>query len=116
VPEVWVSNASPVIVLAKVGRLDRLTNRSDELLLPEVVRTNGGTPISSLTKSPLEQTDIRVYQDRVGNWVQKFRTRDEGLLFATAQFGRYREIERFLEEHLASESARRTQLLGRPKS
>jgi predicted nucleic acid-binding protein len=37
VPEVWVANASPVIVLAKVGCLDLLTNLSDELLLPEVV-------------------------------------------------------------------------------
>ena len=60
--------------------------------------------------------DIQVYQDRVGNWVQKFRTSDEGLLFATAQFGRYREIERFLKEHLASESALRAELARRPKS
>lgn len=31
--EVWVANASPVIVLAKVGRLDLLKKLSDELLL-----------------------------------------------------------------------------------
>ena len=36
-PEVGVANASPVIVLAKVGCLDLLANLSDELLLPEVV-------------------------------------------------------------------------------
>ncbi len=36
-PEVWVANASPVIVLAKVGYLDLLTHLSDELFLPEAV-------------------------------------------------------------------------------
>ncbi len=60
--------------------------------------------------------DIQVYQNREGNWVQKFRTGDEGLLFATAQFGRYREIERFLKEHLASEAAMRAALSRRAKS
>ena len=60
--------------------------------------------------------DIQVYQNREGNWVQKFRTGDEGLLFATAQFGRYREIEHFLTEHLASEPAMRAALARRAKS
>ena len=36
-PEVWVVNASPVITLAKAGRLDLLTRLTDDLLLPDAV-------------------------------------------------------------------------------
>ena len=35
--EVWVANASPVIVLAKVGHLALLKELADELLLPDAV-------------------------------------------------------------------------------
>lgn len=41
------------------------------------------------------------YKDRTGNWVQAFRKPDDGLLFATAQFGRYSQIKQFLDEHFA---------------
>lgn len=37
--EVWVANASPVIVLAKVGYLELLRKLPEELLLPEAVVT-----------------------------------------------------------------------------
>jgi hypothetical protein len=37
VTEVWVPNASPVIVLAKVGHLALLNELTDELLLPDAV-------------------------------------------------------------------------------
>jgi uncharacterized protein len=37
VSEVWIANASPVIVLAKVGYLNLLTELSTELLLPTLV-------------------------------------------------------------------------------
>lgn len=43
--------------------------------------------------------DVRV-ADRKGNWVQKFVSPDDAQLYATAQFYRYQEVERFLEEHL----------------
>lgn len=36
-PEIWVVNASPVIVLARVDQLHLLKDLSDELLLPEAV-------------------------------------------------------------------------------
>jgi len=39
--------------------------------------------------------------DREGNWVQKFVSPDDAQLYASAQFFRYQEIERFLNEHLA---------------
>lgn len=35
--EVWVANASPVIVLAKIGHLDLLVKLSREVLLPQAV-------------------------------------------------------------------------------
>lgn len=37
--------------------------------------------------------------DRFGNWVQKFRSVEDGSLFVTAQFSRYQEVERFIEEN-----------------
>lgn len=40
------------------------------------------------------------FADRKGNWVQKFVSPDDAQLYATAQFYRYQEVERFLEEHL----------------
>lgn len=43
--------------------------------------------------------DLSVYQDRKGNWVQKFSTQEDALLFAAAQFHRYHEVEAFIEEH-----------------
>lgn len=43
--------------------------------------------------------DVQV-ADRKGNWVQKYVSSDDAQLYATAQFYRYQEVERFLEEHL----------------
>jgi hypothetical protein len=37
---------------------------------------------------------------RKGNWVQKYRSDDEAMLFASSQFSRFQEVERFLEENL----------------
>lgn len=39
--------------------------------------------------------------DRKGNWVQKFVNPDDALLYASAQFFRYQEAERFLSEHFS---------------
>ena len=46
--------------------------------------------------------DISVHTDRKGNWVQKFNTPQDAALFATAQFGRYSEVEQFLKEHFST--------------
>ncbi|MDX9945348.1 MAG: DUF4062 domain-containing protein [Azonexus sp.] len=43
--------------------------------------------------------------DRKGNWVQKFVTADDAQLYASAQFYRYQEVERFLEEHFKNQVA-----------
>lgn len=37
--------------------------------------------------------------ERKGNWVQKFRTHEDGSLFVSAQFGRYQEVEQFIREN-----------------
>lgn len=48
---------------------------------------------------------IYKYKDRKGNWVQKFRSKEDGELFAFAQFGRYAEVEAYLEEHFGDPAA-----------
>ncbi len=45
------------------------------------------------------------FADREGNWVQKFVTADDAQLYASAQFYRYQEVERFLEEHFKNKTA-----------
>jgi hypothetical protein len=49
--------------------------------------------------------DLKVYQDRKGNWVQQFVSADDAQLFVTAQFHRYAQVERFLQEHFADQQA-----------
>ena len=50
------------------------------------------------------QHDIHV-ADRKGNWVQKFVTVNDAQLYASAQFYRYQEVERFLDEHFMNQAA-----------
>ena len=38
------------------------------------------------------------YKDRQGNWVQKYNSVPDAMLFATAQFSRYQEAEAFIQE------------------
>jgi Domain of unknown function (DUF4062) len=42
--------------------------------------------------------------ERDGNWVQKFRSTEDGSLFAAAQFFRYQEVEEFIKENFAGGS------------
>jgi hypothetical protein len=42
------------------------------------------------------------FRDRKGNWVQKFVSGEDALRYATSQFHRFQEVERFLEEQLAN--------------
>ncbi len=43
-------------------------------------------------------------KERKGNWVQKYYLDNEALLFATAQFYRYQEVEAFIRENLKNSS------------
>jgi hypothetical protein len=37
--------------------------------------------------------------ERAGNWVQKFRSTEDGSVFVVAQFFRYQEVEQFIKEN-----------------
>lgn len=39
-------------------------------------------------------------KDREGNWVQKYASDQDGLVFVVAQFFRYQEVEAFIQERL----------------
>jgi len=39
--------------------------------------------------------------ERVGNWVQEFETDADALVFTTAQFSRFQEVERFIETNMS---------------
>lgn len=56
--------------------------------------------------------DLKVYQDRKGNWVQKFGEPDDVKLFSTAQFSRYRDVQKFLDEQFANEQEVQTRANG----
>ncbi|MFH1984070.1 MAG: DUF4062 domain-containing protein [Pseudomonadota bacterium] len=49
--------------------------------------------------------DLKTYQDRTGNWVQKFTSDQDAKLFATAQFGRYAEVVEFLRNYFEKPDA-----------
>ena len=49
--------------------------------------------------------DIQVYRDKKGNWIQKFSRNPDAQLFVTAQFYRYDDVARFLEEQLKDQRA-----------
>ena len=40
--------------------------------------------------------------ERNGNWVQEYRSDEDALLFASAQFSRFQEVEEFIKENLAN--------------
>jgi len=46
------------------------------------------------------RNDLVVYQDREGNWVQKYSDDRDINLFATFQFSRYRQVESYVNEQL----------------
>lgn len=46
--------------------------------------------------------DTRPLAERHGNWVQEFRSDEDALLYASAQFSRYQEVEKFIIENLGN--------------
>jgi hypothetical protein len=57
--------------------------------------------------------DLKTYQARTGNWVQKFSSDQDAKLFATAQFGRYAEVEEFLRNCFAKPEVVRQEISRR---
>ena len=77
----------------------------------------------SLKKNATSLSDLRVldlYEDAAlkhkdadrakGNWVQKFSSDEDALLFASSQFSRYQEVEAFLRENFTEEKAMKQHL------
>ena len=66
-PERWVVNASPLIVLAKIDKLDLLTHLADELLVPQAVvdEINAGPEVDAarafLASSPLPVVEVSAH-------------------------------------------------------
>lgn len=52
------------------------------------------------------------FLERKGNWVQKFHSAEDALLFASAQFHRYGEIENFLRDNLGNPDAVKAAIKG----
>ena len=57
--------------------------------------------------------DLKTYRNRTGNWVQKFSSNEDAKLFATAQFGRYGEVEEFIRNQFNDAAAIRREVEGR---
>jgi hypothetical protein len=53
--------------------------------------------------------DIKVYQDRKGNWVQKYARQEDAKLFVTAQFMNYADVRQFLQAQFADPASVRRQ-------
>lgn len=71
-PERWVINASPIIVLAKIDSLDLITQLADEIIVPQAVvdEINAGPeddPARSfLASSPLPVVDVSAHPTILG--------------------------------------------------
>lgn len=48
------------------------------------------------------RNDQKSLSERHGNWVHKYDTDEDALLFASAQFSRFQEVERFIQENMAN--------------
>lgn len=55
--------------------------------------------IDMYEEAVLSQTPLR---DRQGNWVQKYQNTEDALLFTSAQFSRFQEVEAFIKENLSN--------------
>lgn len=65
----------------------------------------GAKSISDLRVIDMYEEAIRNTEplaERPGNWVQEFHADEDALLFAAAQFSRFQEVERFIQENLAN--------------
>ncbi len=67
--------------------------------------SKGARSISDLRVIDMYEEAIlntRPLSERHGNWVQEFSTDEDALLFASAQFSRYQEVEKFITENLGN--------------
>ena len=82
----------------KHTKSNRLVNRS-LLAVKKSAVIDDLRVIDMYEEAVISQKPLR---DRQGNWVQKFQSDEEALLFATSQFSRYQEVEEFIKENLSN--------------
>lgn len=51
-------------------------------------------------------------EERKGNWVQKFQSDDDALLYAVSQFSRYQEVEEFIQNNVTDAPGVRERIVG----
>lgn len=96
----WLLAHDHVVFLRRFLRDIRRDEPEKRLKLP-LKKTAGS--ISDLRVIDMYEDAIRQsepFPERNGNWVHKFASDEEALHFATAQFSRFQEVERFIEENL----------------
>lgn len=105
----WVLSHSDVVfarsLLMNLGHGDAESRRALQLKKNTVIddlRVIDMYEAATLADKPIGE--------RKGNWVQKFRSTEDAALYATAQFSRYQEVERFVQENLADEDAVRASI------
>lgn len=59
------------------------------------------------------RSEVAHLDERTGNWVQKFRSDEEALLFTQAQFHRYQEVESFVRDQFSDPKAIIDQIAAR---
>lgn len=73
----------------------------------EITLKSKSTSISDLRIIDMYEEAIQVEKplpERHGNWVQKFETDEDALLFVSSQFSRFQEIEAFIKENFSDPS------------
>lgn len=81
---------------------------SRKLLRSELSLAKGTKVIDDLRVIDLYEAAIRQdlpLGERKGNWVQKYWDDSDALLYATAQFSRYQEVEKFVTENFTDMAA-----------
>ena len=70
-PERWVVNASPLIALGSIGRLDLLTSLADEVVIPEIVAEEllrvADEAALAFSRSPLRRESVNA-EGSVNRW------------------------------------------------
>lgn len=97
----WVLTHSDVVFARRLLRDLGLGTKEKRSKLNVV---KGASSVSDLRVIDLYELAIRdgkPLADRKGNWVQAFRSDEDAMLFASAQFSRYQEAENFVQANFA---------------
>ena len=85
------------LLLTKLG----FVGKEGRKKLPAIDRPIDLRVIDIYEEAVLDSSAVPV-AERTGNWVQKFRSTEDGALFVSSQFFRYQEVEEFIRENFES--------------